>query len=108
MNEDDGDTKLEQPRLHVAAHALSPEQVAQILGHWDATFRTIGVAMRQLAEECLPAVREFANLAARCRVLPDGPPADPMERALWLRRTRNTGPTDRRRAPRRIDPSRTR
>ena len=35
-------------------------------------------------------------------------PADPRERALWLRRHRNTGPVARMRVPRRIDPGRSR
>jgi hypothetical protein len=34
------------------------------------------------------------------------PPIDPMERALWLRKHRNTGPAAPVRAPRRIDPRR--
>ena len=37
-----------------------------------------------------------------------GEPTDPMERALWLRRNRNTGPKGKARAPRRIDARRTR
>lgn len=36
------------------------------------------------------------------------PPTDPMERALWLRKHRNTGPAAQRRVPRQIEPRRSR
>lgn len=42
--------------------------------------------------------------APRCPAHGDtGEPTDPMQRALWLRRNRNTGPKAKPRAPRRID-----
>lgn len=47
-----------------------------------------------------PVVEQLAALARQAEMIRDDGPADPMERALWLRRNRNTGPKARQRAPR--------
>jgi hypothetical protein len=70
---------------------------------------------RQLGEVIRPAIeqlgRAFAAATEALRPLittarPTAP--DPMAQALERRRNRNTGPRDTRRAPARIDPTRTR
>lgn len=67
-------------------------------------FDEIGRAFRGLAESLRPAIEALQ----RAGVLVEPSPADRMAYALHLRRTRNTGPADRRRPPARIDPARTR
>lgn len=55
-------------------------------------------AFRALGEALGPLVGQLRKLAG------DGPPpTDMWERALWLRRHRNTGPVQVRRVPRRVD-----
>lgn len=69
----------------------------------DGNFReSIGAALQQIAASGQAAVDAVHGLA---EVLDDHRlPADPRERALELRRRRNTGPQQRQRAPRRINP----
>ena len=55
-----------------------------------------------------PALEQFAALARQVEMIPDEGPADPMERALWLRKNRNTGPKPPARAPKRLDARRSR
>lgn len=65
-------------------------------------------AIRQLHDQLGRARARYVALVHAFSAGPedevDGPPTDPMERALWLRRHRNTGPQPRRRAPRSIPP----
>lgn len=58
-------------------------------------------------EACRPLVDEVRRLCVD-HAASESEPTDPMERALWLRRNRNTGPAQQQRAPRRIDPRRNR
>lgn len=44
-------------------------------------------------------IEELYPIARDAGLLPDVPPTDPRERALWLRRNRNTGPQPRRQRP---------
>lgn len=69
----------------------------------DADFRAaIGAALERLAASGQAAIDAVDGLA---EVLDDQRlPTDPRERALELRRRRNTGPQQRQRAPRRINP----
>jgi hypothetical protein len=60
----------------------------------------INEEMRSYAD-LIPAVPLIETPEPRTR--PGDDITDPRERALYLRRTRNTGPTQRQRAPRRID-----
>jgi hypothetical protein len=82
-------------------------------GNWSA--EAIRAALQEAARAAFELFAEVARgLAAQARVLAEwaqtaglcGPaaPDDPMQRALWLRRNRNTGPRPLRRAPRRLDP----
>lgn len=59
-------------------------------------------AIQSLAAALAPVMRQIDAAG----IVPAAPPEDPMRRALWLRRNRNTGPTQGGRAPRRIDPRR--
>lgn len=83
-----------------------------------AVVAAMGLVLQQVqrtfAEVVAPAFRAAAAAfqpliaaAQRSGTLPTPLPAEPMARALALRRSRNTGPAARRRAPIRIDPTRT-
>lgn len=63
------------------------------------------------ADRFVPAIRRMSDAWTAFRPiaeqsLADQPPTDPMQRALWLRRHRNTGPATPVRTPWRIDPRR--
>lgn len=73
-----------------AAAEQATAQLAAFFGALRPVFEELGRAMQALAEHLQP-------------LMPEQPPEDPMARALWLRRNRNTGPKSRQRAPRRID-----
>lgn len=60
--------------------------------------------VRAVGEQLRPLMQQLARHAADCRQELEQPPSDPMERALWLRRRRNTGPRPAARSPRRVDP----
>lgn len=86
---------------------LQPRIDFDIRVNWaplNEAFRTIARAVTQAAEALRPVIEALQRDGA----LPKPLPIDPKARALELRRTRNTGPTARQRAPRRIDPTRTR
>lgn len=76
-------------------HVLAPARAA---------IRAIGTAVGQAVAPMVAA----AEAAREAGLVPEEPPPDPMARALWLRQHRNTGPAVRQRAPRRIDPGRSR
>jgi hypothetical protein len=63
-------------------------------------FEAIIAAAEQLAAAALPQLRQLADDCRAHGLVPETPPDDPMQRALWLRKHRNTGPRPRRRAPR--------
>lgn len=90
-----------QVTINGQTFAVDPQSLAHAV-------RPIGDAIRSLGERLTEAVQPVADVAHRCGLVPEEPPEDPMERALWLRRNRNTGPNQRQRAPRRIDPRRAR
>ncbi|WP_047894528.1 hypothetical protein [Micromonospora sp. RV43] len=92
---------------------LTPWQTELIVRMFEMSRHARGAAetMRQLHDQLArtQSRRRYAEFVALVRRFGveqeplDGPPTDPMQRALWLRRNRNTGPT-RRRAPRTIPP----
>ena len=59
-------------------------------------------AWRDISEALVP----IAEQLQRSGLIEEQPPTDPRERALWLRRNRNTGPSASARAPRTINPRR--
>lgn len=76
----------------------------------EAGLRRLGAMLGEVVTGVLPIIeamaRQFAAAAEQVRpLLPEQPPQDPMERALWARRNRNTGPRALPRAPRQINPS---
>ncbi|MGC4886727.1 hypothetical protein [Micromonospora sp. DT227] len=93
---------------------LTPQQ-AELLARvfeLDRHARGAAGAMRRLHDQLTRAQsrRQYAEFVALIRRFseeqehPEQPPTDPMQRALWLRRNRNTGPAPRRRAPKTIQP----
>lgn len=86
----------------LARHAAEMEARAQRSEQtwgpiWDEAFRLI-------YDLPLVPLVPVVQVSRRCPVHEDaGEPTDPRERALWLRRNRNTGPRTKPRAPRRID-----
>ena len=88
------------------------EVCAAIAADVDRLVTVMTASLQELARiwttEVAPIVTAFVEAAARSGLTPKPLPTDPMARALELRRTRNTGPTNHHRAPRRIDPTRTR
>lgn len=64
----------------------------------------ISEAINELAESMLPALRAFGEGVQRSFPAPQPGPQHPMLAAIERRRTRNTGPEQRRRAPRKISP----
>jgi hypothetical protein len=67
------------------------EALTQGFAQFGSLFAAIGRALVETTEQIRP-------------LLPERPPEDPMQRALWLRRNRNTGPKQIQRAPRSIGP----
>lgn len=70
------------------------------LGEFTSASSTVGGVFRRFNDGIAPVVRQFQDAGA----LPVELPTDPRERALTLRRNRNTGPQQRVRAPRTIRP----
>jgi hypothetical protein len=66
-----------------------------------AAFAPIVGQMGRAAADATAALQPFVEVLA-----PRKSPADPRQRALWLRRNRNTGPSTSSRAPRTINPRR--
>lgn len=87
---------------------LTPELAA----YYEALTASVLESARRYLDELAPAIREFAAQAERAGaqlmalgLIDEAEPTDPWQRAMWLRRNRNTGPTPRRqRAPRRLPP----
>ncbi|MDX3661303.1 hypothetical protein PV646_28695 [Streptomyces sp. ID05-26A] len=78
-------------------HLLPPE----LVDHLREIMEVVGRAWAEACRQIAPAVEQVA------RTLHEVEPDDPQERALWLRRNRNTGPAARNaRAPRAINPHR--
>lgn len=76
-----------------------PDHAARAVAEW-------GRAINGFVDACRSAAEAAATLAG---AMGDAPPTEPRARALWLRRNRNTGPQPaRRRAPRAINPRRSR
>jgi hypothetical protein len=92
------------------------EQLAEHLGEHLSDFiamvlRAVRAFGEYLGEHIVQAIARTEPVSQQLEaagVLEQQPPADPAARALWLRQHRNTGPTQRPRAPRRIDPRRAR
>ncbi|PZG12955.1 hypothetical protein C1I95_24750 [Micromonospora craterilacus] len=78
---------------------IDREQLRQaVAAMWSATERRMYEAAARMAP-AFAAMREAARrLPQPVHAVHDEPPTDPMQRALWLRRNRNTGP-----APDRLD-----
>ena len=84
---------------------MTPRATHQALADLHAALHElVAPAMNALAE----AARSLVESFERAGLLDKPVPADPMARALHLRRNRNTGPTTTHRPPRRLDPTRTR
>jgi hypothetical protein len=111
----------EPPSAAVAPRRTQGTPVVPLLRIWSsdedarqAVAQTLAELRRAIAawfEAVAPAVREMCQALAAAYAVhapdeADQEPTDPMQRALWLRRNRNTGPALRQRAPRRIDPRR--
>ena len=80
---------------------ISPEQAAQIRAVLTAAGQQVQQALAGIAAVLQAATRDFRHFneqVKRAQGLREQPPSDPMERALWLRKHRNTGP-----APKRLD-----
>lgn len=76
---------------------------------WDLS--PLADAMRSAVEVAVPLIDEFNSFVEHLRaagLVPPAVPTDARERALAHVRTRNTGPAQQQRAPRRIDPRRSR
>ncbi len=98
-----------------ATTTLNREAVANAVADAEAAFRNFGEDLARLAQawadHMKPALAQMAEVARQLRatgIITDEPPTDPMQRALWLRKNRNTGPSPKPRVPRRIDPRRAR
>jgi len=87
-------------------HVWTPEQAEEVWRQLRESFGKIHSAVTLLAQATTAADSEFRrfylNNVVRAEDRPG--PTDPRERALWLRRNRNTGPRVRPRAPRSISP----
>ncbi len=88
--------------------AVDPEAVraamAQVAAGVARLFEDLGNAIRPL----LVKLADTAEQMRAAGMIGETLPADPMERALYLRKHRNTGPKQQQRAPRRIDARRSR
>lgn len=85
-----------------ATKVLAPFDVAVFRLRVRALLDGLADAVRSFAEQLRPLLQQIQRHAVDCGY--EGPPSDPRERALWLRRRRNTGPRPAARTPRRFDP----
>jgi len=112
--------ELREAKAAVARRDRAGQRVARRLIRTGQTTTFDEVAVRAAIQQGVAAWTAFgeqlvelmAPLAAQLRAFAeqvqanwpaDEPPSDPMERALYLRRNRNTGPKQQSRAPRRLD-----
>lgn len=77
-----------------------PHRVA--LTRLDGAANIAAAAMVHIGEQVIASIRVWSE-AAHALNLPETPPADPRDRALWLRQHRNTGPAGHKRAPKHLD-----
>lgn len=96
----DGDTTT-TTRPPISAVQLA--MMAQSLGAARTAFAGIAGMIQHMARSLRPAMEQLARAQGV-----DLGPTDPRERALWLRRNRNTGPKPVMRAPRSLGPRGTR
>jgi hypothetical protein len=102
----------EQEQARLVAQQEARERIAADLRQaFDNA--AVGVArfFEDLGKALRPLIVDLADSAERLRaagVIDEAPPDDPMAKALYLRRNRNTGPKPQQRAPRRIDVRRSR
>jgi hypothetical protein len=98
---------------HYTVRELTPEEMERAR----EAFAELGRRMQQRMNEVAGVCRAFGEAVApaiaslrelHLSIAPHPEPTDPMERALWLRRNRHTGPAERQRTPQRIDPRRNR
>jgi hypothetical protein len=84
-----------------AMNTTQPAPVRWLTIDWSAlaaASEAMATHMTAMAEATLHAAESLGRLTHTAYVLPgDAPPLDPWKRALEARRTRNTGPPDRRR-----------
>lgn len=122
-----GDTVIVRPEAEASIAALRevgvnvvvspylPDGTSALVFDTEAMQRSLTRTFGQVREAVQPfanVLAEFGRAVARlldqqlrtAGVVDDTPPADPRERALYLRRNRNTGSAPQQRAPRRIDP----
>lgn len=93
------------------AHRRSAPTYAEMRAKADAAVRAVAAAaavLRPAFEAIGQAATAIVESWRRAGLLEPPPPVDPKQRALELRRARNTGPTISRRPPIRIGPTRTR
>ncbi len=97
------DAHLVVPRAMLGYHDAGA--AIDVQANMRASIEAIISGIRHFGEVVRPTLeslqRLFADIEASKRPADDGP-TDPMERALWLRKNRNTGPKQHRRAPRNL------
>lgn len=103
------------PARGVRVRSITFNEVPRFVLHTSEQLAALQESMRAVTEGFAAmfeafstAVRPVVDSMRAASAFAQPRPVDPMAQALELRRTRNTGPAQRRRAPRRIDPTRTR
>lgn len=89
----------------------SPEHVASYVPgdfRLHERFARLEFDFSSAATRLVDAIRQLGCTFEALHLASQEPPSNPMERALWLRKHRNTGPRERARVPRRIDATRSR
>lgn len=97
-----------EPDVRAEAHiqAAAYGQSYVIAGLANGWARQMHDALDAWAAQLVPAIRAVQQIAKHLGH--EQPPTDPRERALWHVRNRNTGPKQAPRAPRKIEPRRSR
>lgn len=95
----------------VQAPQITPEQVDAIRAALGQAMGAMAAQITEMARQMQPVLQRFGGQVRELHrqlqdagVVAEDVPADPMQRALWLRRNRNTGPKQPQRAPKVIGP----
>ena len=95
------------PDLRFPVPQWDPEMFRPMVRQLAAAFATTSADVLNAVKNLAAAFAESGSNIAALQESAD-PPMDSRERALQLRRARNTGPVQRHRPPRRVDPTKTR